>query len=93
MRRAAIVDLQHDDARAVVVRDFVDSGKDRRLNQVAADVDKLFLDLFGIVQAFDSPRSLPKMIAPPPACKPLSRRRLVGVDQPDLELKMGVFAA
>src|SRR5258708_3624789 len=53
MRRPAVVNLQHDDPDAAVVRDLVDSREDRRLDLIAADVDELFFDLLGIVQALN----------------------------------------
>jgi hypothetical protein len=96
MRGAPVIDLQDDDACPVVKRDFIDSGEERWLDLVAAYVNKLFFDLFRVVQAFD-----PTLIvdaedncASARVCQSdYLGYYFVSIDKPDFELKVSVFSA
>ena len=96
VRRAAVVDLKNDYASAVVIRYFVDSRKNRGLDLVAADIDELFFDLFGIVQPFYS--ALIVDAEDYRAATGICQRYyfsddFVGVDEPNLKLEVSVLSA
>src|SRR6266851_1494537 len=96
VRRAAIVDLKNNDASAVVIRDLVDSRKKRRLDLIAADVDELFFNLFGIIQSFYSAlivNSKDYCAASGVCQRYYFGDDFVSIDEPNLEFEVSVLSA
>src|SRR5262249_44257010 len=96
MRTSPVVHLQHHDPDPVVVRDFIDAGKQCRLYLVSANVDQQLLDLLGIVDALQSPLVIHSEHDRAPAR--VRQRHDFGsdffnVDQPNLELDVGIFTS
>src|SRR6185436_15168706 len=93
---AALVDLKDNDASAVVKGNLVDPWENRRLDLIAADIDKLFFDLFGIVQPFYPPLIVDAKDygAAPGICqRHYFRDNFVGIYQPDLEFEVCVLSS
>src|SRR5215471_8104465 len=96
MGTAAVVNLKHYHPNPAVVSHFIDMWKQRGLDLVAANIDECFLDLLRVVDPFQ-----PALIVHAKDYCPAARVcqgndfgcDLLSVDEPNLELDIGVFAS